>query len=177
MTTAPTACPPLTLDVRPHLARGEEPFAAIMEATRTLEPGQALRLLAPFRPVPLFAVMANHGFTAEERALPGGLWEVLFAPLGIEAEAGLSAGSALGAAGWPEPACSLDLPGLPGPEAERRILAALQALAPGEVLFAILADEPKPLFVQLAVQHHEWAGNHSAHGDCYRLMIRRSAAV
>ena len=64
---------PLTLDVRPLLARGEEPFAAIMAAADSLRSGQVLRLLAPFRPVPLFSVMTNRGFTAEEHALPGGL--------------------------------------------------------------------------------------------------------
>lgn len=170
-----TETQPLTLDVRPHLARGEEPFAAIMSATNALAPGQALRLLVPFRPVPLFAVMANRGFTAEEHALPGGLWEVLFAPAGAEAEPGLAPGSAPGAAGWPEPSRSLDLAGEADAEVGKRILATLRTLAPGEVLFVLLDGEPAALFPQLAIQSHEWAGNYSSTGEFYRLMIRCGA--
>lgn len=163
---------PLTLDVRPHLARGEEPFAAIMAAAEALAPGQALRLLAPFLPVPLFSVMADRGFIAEERALSDGLWEVLFAPVPATTGAGLSPGSALGAAIWPDPVRSLDLAGAAPAEAGQRILAALELLEPGEVLFALLDREPAALFAQLTAGHHEWAGNHSSDGECYRLMIR-----
>ena len=166
---------PLTLDVRPLLARGEEPFAAIMAAADSLRSGQVLRLLAPFRPVPLFSVMTNRGFTAEEHALPGGLWEVLFARAGDPAEEGLSAGSSPGAAGWPEPARAVDLGGMPAQQAEQRMLASLGVMLPGEVLFVLLDAEPVALFPQLAIQGHEWAGNFAGDGSCYRLMIRRGA--
>ncbi|CAM5218600.1 TusA-related sulfurtransferase OS=Bosea thiooxidans OX=53254 GN=ARD30_06025 PE=4 SV=1 [Bosea thiooxidans] len=56
--------PARELDVRPMLRAGEEPFQAIMDAVSALAPGQSLRLIAPFRPVPLFSVMANRGFAA-----------------------------------------------------------------------------------------------------------------
>ena len=49
-----TQAAPLTLDVRPTLRAGGEPFAQIMQAVASLEPGQALRLLATFEPVPLY---------------------------------------------------------------------------------------------------------------------------
>lgn len=166
---------PLILDVRPHLARGEEPFAAIMAAADSLKSGQALRLLVPFRPVPLFSVMANRGFTAEEHARPDGLWEVLFAAIGSPAEDGLSAGSSPGAVDWPQPARALDLACMAQPEAGRRLLASLRVMLPGEVLFVLLDDEPAALFPQLAILGHEWAGNFSHDGECYRLMVRRGA--
>ncbi|KQT13752.1 MAG: DUF2249 domain-containing protein [Bradyrhizobium sp.] len=50
----------LDLDVRPIL-RGGEPFSLIMAALEGLEVGQGLRLYAPFKPVPLFAVMSEKG--------------------------------------------------------------------------------------------------------------------
>lgn len=84
------------LDVRPLLRAGEEPFQAIMEAVSSLAPGQPLRLIAPFRPVPLFSVMANRGFAASDRALDSGDWEVLFTPVQIPDESeGLAIGSSL----------------------------------------------------------------------------------
>ena len=47
------------LDVRPTLRNGGEPFQEIMEAIGALEPGQGVRLLATFKPVPLFSVLGS----------------------------------------------------------------------------------------------------------------------
>ena len=70
----------IDVDVRPILRAGGEPFSVIMAALERLEPGQGLRLYATFKPVPLFAVMADKGFAHSEQALDGGEWEVLFTP-------------------------------------------------------------------------------------------------
>ena len=51
------------LDVRPMLARGEEPFSTIMQAADALPDDGVLELTAPFDPVPLYAVLGNRGFT------------------------------------------------------------------------------------------------------------------
>ncbi len=164
---------PLTLDVRPELAKGVEPFAAIMAATDQLAPGQPLRLIAPFRPVPLFTVMANRGFAVTDRRRDDGAWEVTFTPETAPPLPGMAPGSAPGASFWPDPVATLDLTGLTPPEPMVRILERLEALAGGEVLFALLDREPLFLFPELAMRHHEWAGNAAADGSCYRLMIRK----
>lgn len=65
---------PREFDVRPILRSGGEPFQAIMEAVNGLRPGQALRLLAPFRPQPLFKVMEGRGFSHETQEMQGGDW-------------------------------------------------------------------------------------------------------
>ncbi|MCC6766268.1 MAG: DUF2249 domain-containing protein [Deltaproteobacteria bacterium] len=52
------------LDVRPILARGEEPFAAIMCAIDGLRDDEALHLIVPFEPRPLYDVMRERGFAA-----------------------------------------------------------------------------------------------------------------
>ena len=167
---------PLELDVRPLLGRGEEPFGAIMAAADALAPGQALRLLAPFRPAPLFGVMANRGFGCQDRQREDGVWEVVFTPLqDAVAAAGMAPGSAPGAGLWPDPVRELDLLGLMPPEPMVRILEEITRLAPGEVLFALLDREPMFLFPELAQRGHEWAGNFARGGETYRLMVRAGA--
>lgn len=162
------------LDLRPMFAAGEEPFAAIMAAVDALEPGESLRLIAPFRPAPLFTVMANRGFGATDRALPEGGWEVIFAPLADRMpEAGFAPGTATGAGGWPDPSEALDLLGLMPPEPMVRILETLEEMPSGTVLFALLEREPMFLFPELAMRGHEWAGNFSPDGAAYRLLVRR----
>ena len=67
-----------TVDARPILARGEEPFGSIMAAVDALEPGQDLVVIAPFEPVPLEGVLGGQGFAFEAQTLHGGDWRVTF---------------------------------------------------------------------------------------------------
>ncbi|MGX5736315.1 DUF2249 domain-containing protein [Bosea thiooxidans] len=167
------ALQPRELDVRPMLRAGQEPFQAIMDAVSALLPGQPLRLIAPFRPVPLYSVMANRGFAASDRALEGGDWEVLFSPVEVaENEEGLAIGSSPSAVFWGDPVVELDLCDLPPPEPMVRILEALEGMQAGDVLFALLGREPVFLFPELAKRQHEWAGNFDAAGTTYRLLVR-----
>lgn len=71
---------PMELDVRPLLAAGRPPLTAILNAVNRLAPGQPLRLLAPFEPAPLFALLAERGYTAESQQLADGTWSILFRP-------------------------------------------------------------------------------------------------
>lgn len=68
----------ITVDVRDDIRGGREPFAKIMSAASTLQPGEELRLIAPFEPVPLFHLLAKQGFQQTAQAIASGDWEVLF---------------------------------------------------------------------------------------------------
>ena len=67
-----------TLDVRPDIQAGREPYPRIMDAVEQLPAGARLRLLSPFKPAPLLRVMFTRGFTSTEKALPSGDWEITF---------------------------------------------------------------------------------------------------
>ena len=62
----------IDVDVRPTLRAGGEPFGEIMATIAQLQPGQGLRLLATFEPVPLFHVLGSKGFSHEAREIGGG---------------------------------------------------------------------------------------------------------
>lgn len=67
-----------TLDVRPILADGGEPFVLIMETAATLVTGETLLLTAPFEPVPLYQALGERGFTHQTESVSAGEWWVLF---------------------------------------------------------------------------------------------------
>lgn len=68
----------LRLDVRPFHERGEEPFAAIMSAVESLQPGQELLLINSFEPAPLYRVMDKRGFTHQTSELSPEEWHITF---------------------------------------------------------------------------------------------------
>lgn len=162
----------IDVDVRPILRSGGEPFSVIMAALGRLAPGEGLRLYATFRPVPLFAVMADKGFAHSERELDGGEWEVLFEPVTAPAASPPQAHSF---DEWPEPKTKLDNRDLDPPEPMVRILAAAEKLAPGETLSALLRREPVFLFPQLEKRGFRWLGGFTPDGTTYELTVRAPA--
>jgi len=75
--TATITCLARIVDVRPLIARGEEPFATIMAAVDQLEDGQDLVVIVPFEPVPLEGVLSGQGFSYNARQI-GDDWRVTF---------------------------------------------------------------------------------------------------
>lgn len=66
------------LDVRPELEQGGEPFVRIMEAASAIKPGGTLAIVAPFEPVPLYAVLEAQGFAHETEKVAADEWVVCF---------------------------------------------------------------------------------------------------
>ncbi len=67
-----------TFDVRPLLARGEEPFAAIRARVDALVAGQGVTILAPFMPAPLIELLKSEGFGSAMERRGDGAWAVSF---------------------------------------------------------------------------------------------------
>lgn len=164
------------LDVRPLLSAGEEPFGKIMETVSALGEGEGLRLLATFKPIPLFSVMGSKGFSYEAREIGGGDWEVLFTPAGAaEPEETPAPLPASDGDEWPQPARHMDNRDLDPPEPMVRILAAVEEMKPGEVLSALLCREPIFLLPELAKRGHSWRGTFEPDGTTYRLLVHVEA--
>jgi uncharacterized protein (DUF2249 family) len=164
------------VDVRPTLRNGGEPFGEIMAAVNALSPGQGLRLLATFKPVPLLHVLGSKGFSYEMQEIDGGDWEVLFTPGDAVAGNAAPAVPAADSDAWPAPARDMDNRDLDPPEPMVRILAAIEEMQPGEVLSALLCREPIFLLPELAKRGHGWRGGFEPDGTTYRILVRIDGA-
>ena len=67
-----------TLDVRPLIARGEEPFTSIMTAVAALSTREELVLVTPFLPSPLIEKLQAEGFEVRPERRGDGSWRTLF---------------------------------------------------------------------------------------------------
>ncbi len=67
-----------TFDVRPLLAQGQEPFAAIRARVDALAAGQGVTILAPFMPAPLIELLKSEGFATNMERRTDGAWAVSF---------------------------------------------------------------------------------------------------
>ena len=67
-----------TLDVRPILACGVEPFSKIRESVDALRLNEGLSVIAPFLPSPLIEKLGSEGFQSRVERQVGGGWTVHF---------------------------------------------------------------------------------------------------
>jgi len=67
-----------SFDVRPNLARGEEPFDLIRSRVDALKPGQGVTIIAPFMPAPLIELLKSEGFQSSMDRRKDGAWAVNF---------------------------------------------------------------------------------------------------
>lgn len=67
-----------TLDVRPILARGEDPFLKIRATVDALKPGEGVSVVAPFLPSPLIEKLGSEGFRSRVERQLGGTWVTQF---------------------------------------------------------------------------------------------------
>ncbi|HET9107797.1 MAG TPA: DUF2249 domain-containing protein [Steroidobacteraceae bacterium] len=165
---------PMTLDLREDLRKGGEPLPRILQAVGQLRPGQSLRLLATFEPLPLYAVLGRKGFGHRAVRHAEGDWEVIFSPQGSmpTQPAAAPTASDMAIALWPKPSASLDNRGLLPPEPMVRILDALERLGPGQVLEAL--NERDPVFLYPELQARGAAIHSEKVDEGVRLLIRRA---
>lgn len=65
-------------DVRPHLARGEEPLPLIRARVDALAPGNGVTIIAPFMPAPLIELLKGEGFKSTIERRQDEAWAVNF---------------------------------------------------------------------------------------------------
>jgi uncharacterized protein (DUF2249 family) len=138
----------VSLDVREDIRRGREPFSRIMQTVAQLRDDEALLLTAPFEPKPLFAVLAQQGFSHNSKPLASGDWEVLFSRAPQMATPHHATGSCE-AQRRRGSVVEVDARGLEPPQPMVKILEALSDLPEGAELRARTDRRPMHLYPQL----------------------------
>lgn len=150
------------LDVRPILAKGGDPFSVIVKTATSLADGEALHLVAPFEPVPLYAVLRSMGFASrhEERDGAHHVW------FERDGGGGMPAARAAKAEAEPlQPAVELDVRGLEPPAPMMTILEKLVELGPGAQLLVRHHREPVLLYEKLQLRGYAARAKKVCDGD------------
>jgi uncharacterized protein (DUF2249 family) len=138
-----------TLDVRPLLARGEEPFKAIMDAARQVPTGSVLALTVGFEPLPLYDALSRQGFVHWAERGTDDVWNVRFLRERERAVATTPHGSAGDTWGPPTAEVTIDVSQLVPPEPMITILQALETLPEGGRLLVHHVRRPIHLYDRL----------------------------
>ncbi len=167
------------LDVRPLMERGEEPFRVIMSAAREVPPGEALRLIVGFEPLPLYDALAKQGFSNWPTKISADHWVVLFhrdAPPAPEADAPAPAS---GEVDWSAPAAevTIDVSELVPPEPMVKILQTLETLPDGSRLLVHHVRRPIHLYDRLDEMGYAHATRDLGPGQVEVMIQKRAGAA
>ena len=169
----------ITLDVRPDFRAGRQPCEKIQHALDKVGQDEALRLLVPFKPVPLFEVAAAKGLTHSATRTPEGDWEVRFTRISVPTPATATAAD-------PPPLCGcgcsktargetldLDARGLEPPQPMVKILEALSAMPAHAALRA--RTDRRPIHLHPLLEARGFAGESEEQSDgSFVTSIRRA---
>ena len=147
----------------------------IMAAVGRVPQGGALRLRTTFEPVPLYAVLAQHGFAHTSRALAADDWEVLFTRDGAGDTASMPAEAPVAEPVIDDEIVHLDVSDLVPPEPMVRILEAASRLTAGQTLAVEHHRRPVYLYPQLDAQGFVHETQEIAPGRIH-ILIRRAEA-
>jgi uncharacterized protein (DUF2249 family) len=161
-----------TLDVRPMIEQGQEPFRLITIAARAVPPGDVLRLVVGFEPLPLYDALERQGFEHWGEQAADGVWTVEFrrtsgtqarrheplAPVAAPVEAQVT----------------IDVTDLVPPEPMIRVLRALETVRPGGTLYVHHVRRPVHLLERLDEMGCAYEVDEPAPGQV-EIVIRKPA--
>ncbi|HYH23569.1 MAG TPA: DUF2249 domain-containing protein [Azospirillum sp.] len=160
------------LDVRPLLAQGQDPFAAVMTSATQVPPGAFFILDAPFDPAPLRRVLAGKGFMSVGRELAPGHWRICLKREGGGAEAHAPAAAVrMPGETWREGgALHIEVRGLapPGP-----MTAVIRLIEQGEAGPIVVHHDRDPMLLYPELEERDWecVDKHTDGGEV-RLTLR-----
>lgn len=165
------------LDVRAEIDSGKDPLNLILNAVKKLQPGQVLKLVNSFEPVPLILLLEKQGFESYAETINDDLVNTYFyktQPSPFK-EADISESSE----GWDgimqqfkDKTETVDVRDLEMPLPMLTILDAMENLPNGKALYVIHKRIPVFLLPELAERNFDYRIKEVADGEVYLLIFR-----
>lgn len=166
----------IELDVRPEIESGKDPLQLILEKIKALKPGQVLKLINSFEPVPLIVLLQKQGFESHVEVISPDLvitWLYSNKPVEIQ---GLDPAKSMG---WDtvlkrfdHRLQSIDVRQLEMPLPMLTILDALEQLPPDQALYVHHKRIPLFLLPELADRHFDYRVKQVSDQEVHLLIFR-----
>lgn len=167
----------ITLDVRPIIESGVDPFKDIMKAIKGLKPDNVFHLINTFDPVPLYSVLGSKGFEHWTEKT-GDVYNVYFySGAGVSSSSPVSGSHVDGRSAdlsdeHEEILVELDVRGLEPPEPMMRILETISRLEDNSILLVHHHREPVMLYEKLEQRGYEAIAN-KIEENYYKVIIKK----
>jgi uncharacterized protein (DUF2249 family) len=168
----------ITLDVRPVIATGQDPLNNILQKIKSLQPGQVLKIINSFEPVPLIQLLEKKGFEVYADVINKQLVETYFYKVttSVQIDSTIELPSSKS---WNKTLQKftgnikyIDVRQLEMPLPMITIMEALQTLAPDELLFVYHKRIPVFLLPELTDRSFEYLIKETANAGVELLIFK-----
>lgn len=153
----------VTLDVRPMIAEGNDPFAVIMQAIAKLGEDETLKIINVFVPVPLVNVLKGKGFRSWTNTIRNNEYHTFFTKSNVELESNpvsrkeeTKGDFDAKLASFGDKIREIDVRSLEMPEPMVTILSELETLPKDHVLLVNHKKVPQFLLPELKTRNYQW---------------------
>ncbi|CAN5482810.1 hypothetical protein BH11BAC3_BH11BAC3_39200 [soil metagenome] len=167
----------IELDVRAELESGKDPFNLILKAVNQLQPGQLLKLINSFEPVPLIIILEKQGFESYTEIINDNLVYTFFHK--SQATTIKEVDTSKASEGWDkilnrytDKMETVDVRSLEMPLPMLTILDALDKLPEEKALYVIHKRIPVFLLPELAERKFDYRIKEVADGEVYLLIFK-----
>lgn len=167
----------IELDVREMLASGNDPLNVILDKIKSVKPGEALKVINTFEPVPLIQMLEKKGFELYPDIIDRNLVETYFYRRADVQTSELTTKEST-ANEWDEmmhhfndKMVQVDVRDLPMPQPMLTILARLEQLPPDHALFVNHKRTPLFLLPELAERNFDYRIKEISDGNVWMLIF------
>lgn|SRR5690554_3920919 len=168
----------IDFDVRELLASGNDPLSLILGKIKTVQPGQALKIINTFEPVPLIKMLENQGFVTYTDVISDALIETYFYKQ-TDTDTISETPEASSSKGWDDVMdryknhlVTIDVRELEMPLPMHTILTELDKLPSDKALHVYHKRIPVFLLPELAEKNFEYRINNISDGNVHLLIYR-----
>jgi len=168
----------VSLDVRSMLANGNDPLALIQQAIKTLQKGQALKIINTFEPTPLIHLLEKQGFASYVSVVNEVLVETYFFKSNETGNVSLDA-TAANEKDWDEllkrhqkGLIEIDVRHLEMPQPMTTILETLEKAPAESALFVHHKRVPVFLLTELKERGFDYRIKQATNGEVFLLIFR-----
>lgn len=167
----------LEFDVRPILQAGTDPLQQILERIKSVQPGQALKIINTFEPTPLMLLLQKKGYETFTDELSKDLFETYFYKQSevvsekAAAKTGDSDWDAL-VRKYERQTTGIDVRFLEMPQPMMRILEALEKMNTNEALYVYHKRVPVFLLPELNDRNFEYRIKEVSDGEVHMLIFK-----
>ena len=168
----------IDFDVRELLASGKDPLSLILEKIKSVKPGEALKVINTFEPVPLIKMLEKQGFDVYADNMSSDLVETYFyknsdnAPIDIAPKADAKAGFDEMLQRFSNKLITIDVRELEMPQPMLTILAELEKLPEDTALFVNHKRIPVFLLPELSDRNLDYRIQEINEGNVHLLIFR-----
>lgn len=168
----------IDLDVRGFLDEGKDPLSIILEKVKSIEAGEALKIINNFEPFPLIIMLQKQGFETYADNISDDLVETYFfkksndTSINVQPKAGASSGFEEILERFKDKIVTVDVRHLEMPQPMLTILGALETLAADQALFVYHKRIPVFLLPELAERKLDYRIQEVSEGEVQLLIFK-----